>query len=252
MRETRSNAGTEGLRDGGTEGPRDRGTKGQRDQGTKGRRDMVSDPERSRRRGGRRPGVPWRRRGFGGASKPVGRGLPPHAGGRASAPPRIPPARSGEPGRRQEAVSEPNGLATGAIFASHQEASPKRLRWNESLRASRRRGEAKSGPPSVGRKWPVCFVVGPQRLVKAESLRSSASHPGHFRPIARPLDSEPASTALPPACGGVRQSRRDGQRRREPELSGERAIYQNLATPYVKCVPLWAKVRHGAPVSRRT
>jgi len=39
----------------------------------------------------------------------------------------------------------------------------------------------------VGRKRPICFVVGPQRLGQLESLRSSASHLGLFRPIAGSL-----------------------------------------------------------------
>ena len=50
-------------------------------------------------------------------------------------------------------------------------------------------------------------VTVPQRLVRLESLRSSASHPGHLRPIAGLLGSEAGSSRRTGSCP-ARRSRR--------------------------------------------
>jgi hypothetical protein len=72
----------------------------------------------------------------------------------------------------------------------------KRFKLYESLRRSNDVSGPKTPRPfGLGRKWPACFVIAPQRLVQLESLRRSASHSGHFRPNADPIGSFRGSDA---------------------------------------------------------
>ena len=72
--------------------------------------------------------------------------------------------------------------------------SDRENRVSKPIERLRHRRWVDSVPPSVGRKRPACFVVGPQYICSI-LCRPSASHSGLFRPIVRPLSfqKEPSS-----------------------------------------------------------
>jgi len=60
------------------------------------------------------------------------------------------------------------------------------LKYNIARRSDAVWGRKAPRPEGLGRKWPICGVVGPRYIIFQIWLRASALHLSHLRPNAAP------------------------------------------------------------------